>query len=107
MEFSNKDFFSKCDQISWKIQIWSLLLKKSLMENLIFRPVAVLNDFTKFTWKELCWSLFLMNFMNFKKTVEIQFESPYGICNFVVFFREKIKPWIFDNINIIVNHIFP
>ena len=52
------------------------------MENLIFRPVAVLNDFTKFTWKQLCRSLILMNFMNFKKTVEIQFESPYGICNF-------------------------
>ena len=27
-----KDFFSKCDQIRRKLQIWSDLLKKSLME---------------------------------------------------------------------------
>ena len=38
MKFSIKDFFSKCDQIRRKpnLQIWSHLLKKSLMENLIF-----------------------------------------------------------------------
>ena len=38
-KFSIKDFFSKCDQIRrW---IWSHLLKKSLIENLIFRAVLV------------------------------------------------------------------
>ena len=36
LKFSIKDFFSKCDQISGKPRIWSLLLKKSLMENFIF-----------------------------------------------------------------------
>ena len=36
MKFSVKDFFSKCDQIRRKLQILSHLLKKSLMENLIF-----------------------------------------------------------------------
>ena len=36
MKFSVKDFFSKCDQISRKLWIWSHLLKKSLMENFIF-----------------------------------------------------------------------
>ena len=35
-KFSIKDFFSKSDQISSFFQIWSHLLKKSLMENLIF-----------------------------------------------------------------------
>ena len=30
-----KDFFSKCDQIRRKLRIWSYLLKKSLMENVI------------------------------------------------------------------------
>ena len=35
-KFSVKDFFSKCDQMSRKLQIWSHLLKKSLMENFIF-----------------------------------------------------------------------
>ena len=33
MKFSIKDFFSKCDQISRKLRIWSHLLKKSFMEN--------------------------------------------------------------------------
>ena len=44
MKFSIKDFFSKCDQICWKLQIWSHLLRKSLMEIFIFCaliPLAV------------------------------------------------------------------
>ena len=36
IKFSIKDFFSKCDQMCRKLQIWSHLLKKSLMENFIF-----------------------------------------------------------------------
>ena len=36
MEFSIKDFFSKCDQVRWKQRIWSHVLKKFLMENFIF-----------------------------------------------------------------------
>ena len=39
MKFSIKDFFSKCDQIRRKLQIWSHLLKKFLMENFIFCAV--------------------------------------------------------------------
>ena len=35
MKFSIKDFFSKCDQIRSFLQIWSHLLKKSVMENFI------------------------------------------------------------------------
>ena len=34
MKFSIKNFFSKCEQISRKLRIWSLLLKKTLMKNL-------------------------------------------------------------------------
>ena len=43
MQFPNKDFFSKCDQIRRKPNlqgIWSHLLKKSLMENFIFCAVT-------------------------------------------------------------------
>ena len=36
IQFSIKDFFSKCDQVCAKLRIWSHLLKKSLMKNLIF-----------------------------------------------------------------------
>ena len=39
MKFSIKDFFSKCDQIRRKVQIWSHLLHKSLMENFTFCAV--------------------------------------------------------------------
>ena len=40
MKFFIKDFFSKCDQIRKKLQIWSHLLKKSLMENFILCAVT-------------------------------------------------------------------
>ena len=39
MKFSMKGFFSKYDQISSFLQIWSYLLKKSLLENFIFFPM--------------------------------------------------------------------
>ena len=39
MKFSIKDFFGKCDQIRMKLQIWSHLPKKSLMENFILCAV--------------------------------------------------------------------
>ena len=42
-KFSIKNFFSKCDQIRWKVRIWSHLLKKSLMENFIFCTVKYEN----------------------------------------------------------------
>ena len=44
MKFSVKDFFSKCDQIRNSLQIWSHLLKKSLMENFIFYAVSKVTE---------------------------------------------------------------
>ena len=41
MKFYIKDFFSKCDQIRSFLRIWSHLLKKSLMENVIFCAVEM------------------------------------------------------------------
>ena len=41
MMFCIKDFFSKCDQIRWKLRIWSHLLKNSLIENVTFCAVNV------------------------------------------------------------------
>ena len=49
MRFSIKDLFSKCDQICRKLRIWSLLLKKSLLETSFF--VAVLAPAWK-SWKD-------------------------------------------------------
>ena len=42
VKFFIKDFFSKCDQIRSLLQIWSHLLKKSLIENFIFWAVYVI-----------------------------------------------------------------
>ena len=39
IKFSVKDFVSKCDQIRMKLQIWSHLSKKPLMENFSFCAV--------------------------------------------------------------------
>ena len=39
LSHSFKDFFSKCDQIRWKLRKWSHLLKKALMKNFIFRAL--------------------------------------------------------------------
>ena len=39
MKFSIKDFFSKCDLVGSFLRIWSHLLKKFLMENIIFCAV--------------------------------------------------------------------
>ena len=36
IKFSITDFFRKCDQIRTFLQIWSHLLKKSVIENFIF-----------------------------------------------------------------------
>ena len=47
MKFSIKDFSSKCDQIRRKLEIWSHLLDKSLMENLIFCTVLYLSCLQK------------------------------------------------------------
>ena len=41
MNFPITDFFSKCDQIRSLLQIWSHLLKKSVMEKFIFCAVPV------------------------------------------------------------------
>ena len=45
MKFSIKDFFSKCDQICRKLQIWSHLLKKSLkLVSTIFYQIFIFNQ---------------------------------------------------------------
>ena len=41
MEFSIKDFFSKCDQNQRNWLIWSQLLKKCLMENSFFAQCKI------------------------------------------------------------------
>ena len=47
MKISIKDFFSKCDQIRRKLQMWSHLLKKFLVEIFFF----CVQSETLFEWK--------------------------------------------------------
>ena len=72
MKFSIKDFFSKCDQIRRKLQIWSHLLKKTLMENFIF--CAILD-----VWREL-----------------FHFRSIGHLCSFPLSYRVWTEKDIFN-----------
>ena len=71
MEFSIKDFLNKCDKISRKLQIWSQLLEKSLIENCIFCGVSKLVTYY-FTFQILT-QIFPMKLMlkNFKNVYEL------------------------------------
>ena len=61
MKFSIKDSFSKCDQIRRKLQIWSNLWKKSLMERFIFCAVSGWTS-TKFSIHKLSYFPCCVNF---------------------------------------------
>ena len=62
MKFSTKDFFSKYDQIRRFLRIWSHLLKKPLMENVIFCAVEAIflyhfhpfHRYLDISWAILC-----------------------------------------------------
>ena len=73
MKFTIKDLFSKCDQIRRKLQIWSHLLKKFLIENLViyfikfddpkFWPTEkseTVPIVVKFSFLTFFWGLFLI-----------------------------------------------
>ena len=47
VKLSVKDFFSECDYIRSFLQIWSHLLKKSLIENFIFVQLRLLTHTQK------------------------------------------------------------
>ena len=60
MKFPILDFFSKCDQIRIFLGIWSHLLKKSLIENLISFALTVIRSCTSFNNKSLFYFLFTL-----------------------------------------------
>ena len=51
-----KDFFSKCDQIHRKLQIWPHLLKKFLMERFFLVQCVANTDISKVTGKHAIYS---------------------------------------------------
>ena len=67
MKFSIKDFFSKCDQICWKLLIWSHLLMKSVMENFFFFLCGIAsmpNSKWLFIYIKCFLLIFLINMQN-------------------------------------------
>ena len=80
MKFSNKDCFSKCDQIQGFLRIWSHLLKKYLKEN--FNFCAVPQSFGIFLGKHALylklhetWDFTLIRFHNDISITSIFLES--------------------------------
>ena len=70
-EISIKDFFCKCDQIRRFLQIWSHLLRKSLMENFILRTLpdmharAFFDNFTSSVITEFVIKTAFQNYHSF------------------------------------------
>ena len=85
MKFSIKDFFSKCDQISRNLRIWSHLLKKSLMENFIFCAVI---EFLGVTLDSLIMTLTIPE----KKVSKVQKQSLELLQKTQVSILELTKP---------------
>ena len=78
-----KDLFSKCDQICRKLQIWSQLLKKSLMENFSFCAVEI-KYFGDFTFK-MCQIKF-----------HIQKEKMLGGIYRIKIYKSKLLFFVFS-----------
>ena len=97
MNFSIKDFFSKCNQIRKKLQMGSHLLNKSLMKNFIFVQCHIISKGFVITivWlyclcgitgvmsKELDAKL-LRNFCDFNLVLP-RFVHPQNLCNIINF----------------------
>ena len=84
-KFPCKIFFSKCDQISF-LQMWSHLLKKSLMKNLYF---CVLSDIMK---TKLCVSDKSFNRNNEVYLLRVLFRSLLQNSNLLLDFNCKGEP---------------
>ena len=84
------DFFIKCDQIPSFLQIWSHLLKKYLMENLIFCALTA--------WQRTFFFLTLLsNFYICKHylTITTKDQVQQWIYKLTVIFEDKPSNWYF------------
>ena len=88
MKFSIKDFSSKCDQIRWKLRIWSHLLKKSLMENFIFCVVSSENQFISIAPGE---NVIPESLLNNKFCEDLSHPLLFPTGKFVFQFKRKVE----------------
>ena len=84
VKFSINDFFSKCDRICSFLRIWSLLVKKSLMENFIFCAVCSFESRKmKISNRKICWSKEYILRLSAKKNRKKQFTSYESTYSFL------------------------
>ena len=89
MKFSIKDFFSKCDQIHSFLRIWSHLLKRSLMENVIFFIFFCLFYFYLLIYF-LFMHLFIYLFIYLFISNNLQMGRPWVVHNFSIKFATAV-----------------
>ena len=86
MKFSIKDFFSKYDQIHSFLRIWSYLLEKSLMENLVFCAVSnkgITKDTLMQIWKSPNMFMFIEKYSHK--------NFPFLILRIFELFTQKVS----------------
>ena len=89
MNFSIKDFFSKCDQIRRNLRIWSHLLKKFLMANLVFRAVSLVSQKCAVAPPTLYTTYILLKRIRLANQLRTQFTpTRYSLQAESVFSRE-------------------
>ena len=105
VKFSIKDFFGKCDQIRSFLQIWSHVLKKSLIENIIFSAVSVTHATIKIQREEKRKSMisgnFFFDFQIFEtfRSVEICFSTTLNKCFRTVISISEVSLLLCQNVD--------
>ena len=101
MKFSIKDFFSKSKQIHSFMRIWSHLLKKSLMENFIFRALIL-----KANYLAICpyWLLLLPAKLSIGQFNPIMSIFPCFLT-FLLQHRSQFSTFIQYSLNIFKNFL--
>ena len=95
MKFSIKDFFSNCDQLYRNLRIWSHLLQKSLIKNLIFCACSV---YTSLHETLTLWSTISQNGQTYFKNLAV-FSTKFLKC-FWLFWN------IMQELNLIITSSF-
>ena len=101
MKFSIKDFFNKSKQIHSFMRIWSHLLKKSLMENFIFRALIL-----KANYLAICpyWLLLLPAKLSIGQFNPIMSIFPCFLT-FLLQHRSQFSTFIQYSLNIFKNFL--
>ena len=91
MKFSIKDFISKCDHIRRKLQIWSHLLKKSLMNNFIFAQCWIRIPILSFFQNQICCKTAFCFINSFMTEVPIIWKPVHWFWEQTSFYMREIS----------------